>query len=267
VSHAHLEGSDKVTYDHMISSNLRGRRLFITALTAGWMGCAIGSDVPTSPVQLAGKRATIIIIAPMNLALPLPSQLESSANFVMRALDDVLRAHEKSIQRIDPRQGRQLWFQSAKEIQQSAAEDNFENAVRVFARKIGEVSEFDTLILPSLYVTNAQVRTEGTARWDTATQRIEFIGQSKWEIEVAQLSSVPAASILMSVFDRDGMKIHSKRTGLELVQHLAIQVERRKGHDKRTWGLEDDIPAISDPVRVKAAISHSLFPFLPKGPP
>ena len=36
-------------------------------------------------------------------------------------------------------------------------------------------------------------------------------------------------------------------------------------YDETTAALQP--PAISDPVRVKAAISHSLFPFLPKGPP
>ncbi|HIF95018.1 MAG: hypothetical protein ABGX04_05860 [Myxococcales bacterium] len=246
---------------------LLNRLLFIVFLAVGWIGCAAEVAVPLSRVQIAGANASTIIIAPMNVALPLPDELESSTEIVMQALSKILRSHGKSVQLIDSLRGRQLWLQSAREVQQSRAENNFENAVQLFARKIGEMDEFDVLILPSLYVTNAQVQENGSARWDTANQKVEFIGQSKWEIEVSQLSSVPAASILMSAFDRDGRNIHSKRTGLELVQHLALLIETRKGHDKRTWALEDDVPAISDPTRVEAAVSHSLFPFLPKRRP
>jgi hypothetical protein len=248
----------------MIGSLTRGRLFLPTALIVGCLSCATSPPAPLSPLQLAGANAKTIVVAPINVALALPEELTSSTEIVLTALVENLRKHGKTVHLVDFRNGRMLWLESAREVGQSDIAKSFNNAARVFAEKLRENVDFDALIIPSLYLQNAKVHADGSARWDGARQRIDFVGQSKWKVDLPPLAIVPAASILLSVFDREGNPLHSKRTGLELIQHLEIQSKRRKGHDERSWALVDDTPAIEDAIRVSASIAHTLSPFLPK---
>jgi hypothetical protein len=240
----------------------RWRNLIPIALAFGLLRCA-SDPAPLSPLQIAGMRAKTIIVAPLNLVLALPDELKSSTTLVSEALVEHLEAHQKTLRVIDFRIGRKLWLESTRDVSEAGETRTFENAAAVFARKIDERIDFDALIIASLYVQNARIRSE-IASWDGAKQKIEFIGRSRREIEMPPLATIPAASVLIHVLDPEGRVIHSKRTGLELIQHLSIHTEKKKGQDKRTWTLTDDDPALEDELRVRAAIAHSLSPFLSK---
>jgi PAS domain-containing protein len=238
------------------------RNLLPVVLALGLLSCASKSE-PASPAQIAGMRAKTIAIAPLNLVLALPDELKSSAPLAAKALVEHLEANEKTLRAIDFRTAHALWLEATRDLAKSKEAKNFENAARIFTRKIGEKIDFDVLIIPSLYIQNARIR-DDIAYWDSAKQRIEFKGQSRWEIERSEATTIAAASVLIYVLDRDGSVIHTKRTGLELTQHMAIQVEDRKGHDKRTWTVTNDVPALEDENRVRAAMAHSLSPFVSK---
>ena len=117
--------------------------------------------------------------------------------------------------------------------------------------------------MPSIYVQNATIGPEA-AHWDRARQRVGFVGRSRWKIEQPEHATIEAASILVPIFDPEGQMIQTRRTGLELIQHFEIRVEKRRGHDKRRWVPAPDIPPIEDEIRVRAAIAHALHPFLPR---
>jgi len=236
------------------------RIYFILAL--GLISCA--SEIKTvSPAQKAGMQASTIAVAPLNMALALPPQLESSTEIVDDAISQHLETRDKNIERLGYRFARSLWIESTKRVGQARGEPSFESGVKEFAKLVSSQVEFDALIIPTLYLQNAKAGPR-TTHWDSAKQQIEFIGRSRWEIEMPALSTVPAASIHIYVVDRMGNMIHSRRTGIELIQHMEIHHTKRKGRDKRVWTLTDDDPAIEDPVRVRAAIAHALAPFLQK---
>lgn len=112
--------------------------------------CASGPPPGPSPEQIAGMNAKTILIAPFNIVSALPPELEGSTEIVKTALIDHLEAHGKTVHIIGFRIGRKLWSASMKEVRDSGAKRNFENAARVYAGKIGESVEFDALIIPSL---------------------------------------------------------------------------------------------------------------------
>jgi hypothetical protein len=238
------------------------RNLPLIVLSFGLLSCASSSE-PASPAQIAGMRATTIAIAPLNVVLALPDELKSSAPLAAKALVEHLEANEKTLRAVDFRMAHALWIEATRDLGESKEEHNFENAARIFTRKLGEKIDFDALIIPSLYIQNARIRSD-IAHWDSAKQRIEFKGQSRWEIEKPEVGTIAAASVLIYVLDKDGSVIHTKRTGLELIQHMAIHVEDRKGHDKRTWTVTNDVPALEDETRVRAGMAHSLSPFVSK---
>lgn len=226
----------------------------------GMTSCA-GEIKPLGPVELAGRQASRILVAPLNMALSLAPRLETSTQIVDDAMARQIGASGKTLERLDYRLARSLWVKAANQIRQSGGEQTFEAAAQVFARLAAERIEFDALIIASLYLQNAQVGVR-YLRWDSASQEMTFIGRPRGQVEMPPLSTVPAASIHVSVLDSAGAEIHTRRTGIELIQHMEIQLSQRKGRDKQKWILVDDDPAIEDPVRVRAAITHALSPFL-----
>jgi hypothetical protein len=238
-------------------------RLLLPILCALLCALTACATEPLTPLQIAGLEAKTIVVAPFNLALPLPERLEASTAMVEEALVDHLRSNDKQPLLIDDRVGKAAWREAILEISESGGQQNFETAIRVFNRKIHKKTPFDAIIVPSLYIQNAASNTEA-ARWDGTGQKIEFRGRARKEIEMPPPTTIPAASILIYVFDSAGNQIHTKRTGLELIQHMEIHIKSQQGYDKRTWTLTDDTPAIESEVRVGAAVAHSLYPFLPK---
>jgi len=231
-------------------------------LAVGMISCATETK-PPSPAELAGRAATKIVVAPLNMTLALDARLETSTQIVDDALTRQIEAGGKTLERLEYRLARSLWVQAANQVRRSSGEQTFEAAAKIFARLVAERVEFDALIIASLYLQNAKVG-ERVVRWDGASQAMNFVGRSRWKIEMPPLSTVPAASVHVYVLDREGTEIHAKRTGVELIQHMEIHTSNRKGHDKQTWVLVDDEPAIDDPVRVRAAIAYALSPFLQK---
>jgi len=240
---------------------VRSRPLLL--LLFGLVSCSVNPPKPPSPAEIAGANAKTIAVAPFNMALPLPAKLRSSPPIVSGALIEHLTAQGKEPQLIEVDLGKALWLESAQEVHRSGRPKNFETAVRVFARKVHQRTDFDALIIPALYVQDAKTDLE-TARWDGANQWVEYRGRSRQIIEMPPPMTIPAASLLIYVFDPEGNTIHSKRTGLELIQHMVLHIEKQQGYDKRTWVLKDDDPAIEDDIRVRAAVAHSLYPYLPK---
>jgi hypothetical protein len=229
----------------------------------GIVACASGSTGPPSPAEIAGTQAKTIVVAPFNVALALPDGLKSSIPLASDTLTRVLEKQDKTVRLLSDSEGKALWIESALEVAKSGGPKNFESAVRVFASKLQRIAPFDAMIVPSLYIQNASA-TPVAARWDRANQQIEFIGRAREEIEMPAVTTIPAASVLMYVTDRDGEVIHTKRTGIELLQHMEVRIKRKQGYDQRIWTLTDDDPPIESEVRMRAAIAHALHPFLPK---
>lgn len=231
--------------------------------------CASGPPPGPTPAQIAGMQAETIAISPMNIVSSLPTELEGSTQIVVNALVEVLEAHGKKAVLIGYRAGRDLWRDSKKEVRESGLPPNFDNAARIYARKIGEQFEFDALIVPSIFIQNARKRRSSIVRWDDAEQSLEIRGDSRG-VTLADVT-VKAASLFVQILDREGNSIHTKRVGLELIQHLTYGAERGSGYSDRedraskfinSWEMTNDVPPIQDEERVRAGVAATLSPFL-----
>lgn len=233
--------------------------------------CASGPPPGPSPEQIAGKNAKIILVAPFNIVSSLPPELEGSTKIVSAALVEHLEAHGKTVRVIGFRIGRELWSTSMKEVRESNQPRNFENAAKVYTRKLGEIVEFDVLIVPSIFIQNAKMRAR-TVRWDGAEQMMTIkgsTGSNRYQGNLGTLN-VRAASIFVHILGRDGNSIQTKRSGLELIQHIEWSLERQGGQsgtDKVSQNLINDTPPIEDKEMVRAGVAAVLSPFLPEDVP
>lgn len=233
--------------------------------------CASGPPTGPSPASIAGLRAKTILVSPFNIVSAMPPELEGSARFVSNALVDHLEAHGKTVRVIGYDIGRRFWKKSRKEVRDSGRPRKFENAAKIYARKIGEHVEFDAIIVPSLFVQNAKMKSR-VVRWDGAEQKVERHGNSRGAIIQSGSVVIKAASLFAYVLDREGVAIHSGRAGLELIQNMRFGGKRRRGLQERESRIEsfsadfvlvDNIPAIQDKDRVCAGVATVLSPFLP----
>jgi len=247
--------------------------LLVLPLVVVALGCSSWPDESPSPpsgLEIAGRDAKTIVVFPLNIVLALPTELDSSTEMVSDALVEHIKAQGKTVQQLDFRDARALWIRATQIVSESHRAKNFENAAEVLVQLNGKKTEFDALIIPSLFLQHTRLKSPRaglTAHWDGAIQRVEWVGTPANDTKEPRVHSLEGASILIYVFDREGRQLLEKRTGIELIQHFEIETKKRQGRDLKTWELTDDVPAIGDRARVQAAMAHALSPFLPEESP
>jgi hypothetical protein len=233
--------------------------------------CASGPPPGPSPAQIAGQEAKTIALSPFNIVSPLPPELAGSIKIVSTTLIEYLEAQDKKVYVLGFRAARDLWKLSVKEVRESGLPQNFKNAAKIYAHKIGEQLDFDVVIVPSIFVQNARKKRTRTVRWDGAQQMLEYRGDSR-AVSVASIY-IKAASLFVQVLNGEGDAIHTKRAGLELIQYLQFGGEHVTGSIRRndrdaqlinSWKIVNDTPPIKDEAMVWAGIAAAFSPFLPE---
>lgn len=237
--------------------------------------CASGPRPPPGPsaAELAGASAKTIIVSPFNVVNPLPPELEGTTKKVKLLLVDHLEANGKDVKVMGYRAARDLWKDSTREVRESGQKKNFDNAAKIYARKIREHLEFDAVIVPSLFLQNAKASGR-TARWDGTEQKLEMEGRVPTNRANRYSGSmgtvyVQAASVFVRILDANGKTIHDKKSGIELIQHLELIVKDEglaSGAERVDMELVDDEIAIDDDERISMAVKNVLIPFVPKDP-
>jgi hypothetical protein len=247
-------------------------RLLLFAFFVTCTSCASGPPKSSgpSPAQIAGQDAKTILVAPFNIVSALPPELEGSTRMVSTELVKHIEAHGKKVHLISFRSGRDIWKESMKEVRDSGKKKNFENAAKVYAQKLGASVEFDALIVPSIFIQNAKTRGR-TVRWDGAEQSIEMSGSTGSGLYVGQTGShnVRAASIFVHIVNRQGEVIQTKRSGLELIEHLEWKVKMKGGYsgtEEVSQNVVPDVPPLEDKEQIRTGVAASLSPFLPIEP-
>jgi hypothetical protein len=167
-----------------------------------------------------------VVILPFNVATPMPAELKSASPAAWSALEVYLRAHGAALKTVGYPAARVLWLASIRDARADPKKKNpgFDDAARLFVGKLEQESDFDALIFPSLYVQRAIL--SGTkATWDGAERTLEIEarrGDSPVQSDAPIEGAVPAVSLHVLVFDRNGSKLHEGRAGLALLVRAKI---------------------------------------------
>ena len=194
------------------------RLVVLAALaTLAALGCASAPERETTVLVKVPER---IVILPMNVTAALPAELKDESTAVWSALEVYLRAHGAQLKTVAYPSARGLWLASIRDARADPKlkDPGFDDAARLFVAKLSQHTEFDALVVPTLYTQRAVL--EGTtARWDGAEQTIEMVGRADVEIpsDAAIEGVVPAASLHAKVYDGTGARLHEGRAGLSLL--------------------------------------------------
>lgn len=246
---------------------LRRDRVLALMLLGGALGCAnVGTRGPTA-AELAGLNAKVVVVAPLNVASALPVEIEGSSEIVSTTLVSYLEEHGKTVQKLGFRGGRDLWVYAATQVEQSGQRRTFENAARVYAREIAKQIEYDVLIIPTIYIQNAQIRSS-VVRWDGAREPIRIEGRRVLSRKNKRFDSmnatIRAASMMAAVFASDGAALQSESRGLQAIEHVQLSDGKGVRRDESFFDIEPNSPPLDDEAKIRAGIAGALSPFLPE---
>lgn len=163
-----------------------------------------------------------IVVAPLNLALRMPAEINGMEGPVWTALLEHFVARERKVQQIDENDARGLWSDVVMEMGDAR---ELTGATRRFAQILAEHTEYDLLVIPALVMRRASVRGHH-AYWDGVRRKIEV--NSAWGGSITETGvgatvhglngQLAGASLYVTVLRPDGQAVYEGLGGLDLLQ-------------------------------------------------
>jgi len=247
-------------------TNLVGTALALLLVLACAGTSADSASEPRSVI--AGTAVKNAVILPINVTTVTPVDLEPPLSPVWAGIDDYLRANAVKLRTIDFKVARQFWLGSIKQVRErpGGSETGFDDAARVLIKKLSAHAEFDTLLVPTVYLTEAPIE-QNQATWDGVTRTVRVESNSLAGTAVAEEVPLeglaPAASLHMVVLDADGNRIQEGRGGLDLMVDVRVKHNPYGETDEPIFQYIPRADALADPAHVREGIALSLSPFLP----
>jgi hypothetical protein len=236
----------------------------VALIAASVLACA--SPPPKQRSVLAGGAAGNLLILPLNATAIMSPELEDLSSVVWSELESYLRADGKRLRTAAFADARRLWLHS---IQQARAGENgaragFDEAARLLVLELAKHADFDTVIIPSLFVREAPISGD-TASWDGVERSLEFERNAREArgapADTTFVGVAPAASLHAVVLDAEGNELQDAVGGLELLVRVRV---------KETLGSPTDGPDLeftprkapfAKPENVREGITVALAPF------
>lgn len=233
----------------------------VAVLAAVALMLAACSSSPLSS-QREAPRVGRVVVAPLNLALRTPPELEDVTEPVEHAILGYFQGRDRRVTRLAASDADILWYQVTSELERSGSPVDLSTASAAFARRLAEHTDYELLVMPSLLVRAARVLGRH-ASWDGVRRRLEIshledgstlVGWSSGgAIEfVGYTGNIAAASLHVAVLTAAGEPVHQGLGGLALIQ--ALRHDDARPHD--AWALGpreqpfDDPDALREGVRV-----------------
>jgi len=240
------------------------RRLAIAATAVFALACANVSRNEAS-IQ-AGRSARVLMVLPLNLAMPLPEGLGDRNPAVRQELESYLQEHGKRLKTVSYRDARRLWKVSIERARRAAesGEADYTAAAGLLVLELRRHTEFDAVIAPSVFVQQA-IMTGTRASWDGVTRAIEIRRDNRRILRQAVSGSgtARAASLHVVVFDAEGHKLQEGQGGLDLLVRARVDEGFGEIVDNRFWLFESRLDFFDNSQHLREGIALALEPFLP----
>jgi hypothetical protein len=230
-------------------------------------------------VDGGGPGSLRVVVAPMNLPIQLPPDLEDAVDPVTKELIRYLKAHGARVSTIFESDAWSLWRDAAEAVQEGReGEPDLAAVASVFSRALAGESRFDLLLLPSLVYREAKV-TGRHAQWDGVRRRIRFRVRSGVPLGRAQpipdpvdssdrstagpvvpdyRGQITGLSLHTLIFTPEGTGVFQGFGGLDLVHDT---VQRREGAGESSF-LRLHSQLLDNPEHVREGIALALDPYL-----
>jgi hypothetical protein len=210
-------------------------------------------------------------VAPLNLGLRAPVELQDREEPVWHELLRYFQAQERRAIVIAPVDAELVWMDTIVELEQSGAAHDLPTASAHFARRLGEHVDYGLLLMPSLVLRSARVRGRH-AYWDGVRRRLHIRGAPMYgpitEIGLpgnnpgiwGLSGRVSAASLHVAVLSSDGRFVYQGLGGLDVLQEASL--DRRA--PSATWQLALREAPFADVEALRQGIALAFERELPR---
>lgn len=228
-------------------------------------GCSRGGALPESL-----RNANRLVVAPMNLAVKLPIELEDGVDPVREEIITYLQRRHAHVAIIWPEDAWRLWRESmAAAIADAPAGGRIEAAVGRFVTELRQHAEFGAFMLPTLAYREAKVWGQ-TARWDGVRRRLSLRGRVDAGAQLQTLDApigessiagqrVPGVSLHVLVFSPEGTRTFESWGGLDLVHAALVTGSTETGHGS----LVQDTSPFRDRENLREGVAIALDRYKP----
>jgi hypothetical protein len=241
------------------------RGVHVALVLACLLGCKHAPSGGRS--VLLGPENRVFLILPLNVATTMPSELEPFSAIIWDELERYLQAQGKQLKTVSPQTAHSLWIKSVRQVRarrtsEAGVKAGYNDAMRALAVELHEHSEFDAMIVPSLFIRQAPI-VNRSASWDGVERELEFDArgmENRGAVVATPLEgAAPAASLHVSVFDAQGEKIHEAKGGLELLAQVRVTGKNESGAPTFEFEPRSDLFANRANVREGIAAAFALF--------
>ncbi len=198
-----------------------------TAFTILLALTACGTPALSPEISTPSGRVDRVVLAPLNLSLRMPAEVEGTEAPVWQALLEHFQSRDRVVRTIDERDARALWSEI---VLQMGDDRNLEGATRLFATRLAEQSEFDLLVIPALVMRTADVR-GNHVYWDgvrrkldrsqDAARQMDELGTGSFGSRVSGLNGrLAGASLYVAVVTSAGEQVYAGMGGLDLLHEV-----------------------------------------------
>jgi hypothetical protein len=238
--------------------------LLAALVSASLLACA--SPPPKVKSVLAGGASLNVLILPLNATAIMSPELEPLKTLVWSELETYLRADGKRLRTASFADARSLWRGSIEKARagENGARAGFDDAARLLVLALAKHADFDTVIIPSLFVREAPISGD-TASWDGVERPLPFEHDrgdvSDFDADTTFVGVAPAASLHAVVLDREGNKLQDAVGGLELLVRVRVKQTLGSSIDGSDLDFAPRRAPFAKPENVREGIAAALAPF------
>ena len=186
----------------------------------------------TSPPESDAEAATVslerVVVAPLNVPVRAPAELEDKGEPVWQELLSYFQEHDRQVAVLSPISAERLWLQATVDLDVSDRGAALRTGYSRFAQALAAHRDFDLLVVPSLVLRPAHL-SGWHAYWD-GVQRVVpnaailmpsglFSASGAAPIQLAGLrGKIAAVSLHVVVLRSDGTRAYQGLGGLDVLQ-------------------------------------------------
>jgi hypothetical protein len=231
------------------------------------LGCTAPAPYYLAPGQQGAPGIRRVLLCPPNLVYSLRSEVANAVEPVQKEIAAYLEARDLEVQHLDLREGRRRWAAAAVEARQRGSK---EAALAIFAQGLGESSDFQILVMPSLLLHSVRV-VDSSGTWNGVRRSMAMVGRpslggggsadtfTKGVAYGGITGDVMVTSVHVMVFSRDGERVFEGRGGLDFIQEIDLTGARGWHYELRAKSHP-----LRDPEVLREGVEIALSPWLPR---
>jgi hypothetical protein len=217
---------------------------------------ASAADAASDPAR--SQRLDRVVIAPLNLSVRAPQELEGKEAPVWQELLRYFQERDRDVAVLNGISAERLWLQATADLDRSDGPAALREATARFARELAKHREYDLLVIPSLVLRPGTLN-GWSASWDGVQREVpnaarlahtdmtEVAGPG---IQAGGLSGkVAAVSLHVSLLGADGGEVYQGLGGIDVLQ---------EAHREGVWEGDLEFVTRSEPFSNGEAVRDGV---------